>query len=89
MIQKLYETAKFSTSFFVSMEVILDLILKISERCPLFTQTLNSKQFTEFVSFLEKYQREFQTLPVGAGKQRIFKEGNLNWSEIKSSIVNQ
>ena len=70
------------------MDAIMEMVLKLSVRCPLFAQAL-LKQHEDFRRLIERYSKENPTLPVGASKIRIFKEGQIRWNDIKSSFLNQ
>ena len=72
----------------MSMESILELILRLTIRCPMFAQML-SKQHTDFLKMIERYYKENPTLPITNSKNRIFKEGMVRWNDIKSSFLNQ
>jgi len=88
VLQKLFELFKNSTSYFMQMDAIMEMVLKLSVRCPLFAQAL-LKQHEDFRRLIERYSKENPTLPVGASKIRIFKEGQIRWNDIKSSFLNQ
>jgi len=88
VLQKLFELFKNSTSYFMQMDAIMEMVFKLSVRCPLFAQAL-LKQHQDFCKFIERYSKENPTLPVGASKIRIFKEGQIRWNDIKSSFLNQ
>lgn len=82
VLQKLYELAKNSVSCFMQMDSIMELITKLSIRCPVFAQQL-AKHHGDLYKLVERYSKENPTLPVGTSKIRIFKEGQVRWNDIK------
>lgn len=60
----------------------MELITKLSIRCPVFAQQL-AKHHGDLYKLVERYSKENPTLPVGASKIRIFKEGQVRWNDIK------
>jgi hypothetical protein len=82
VLQKLYELAKTSIAFFMHMDSIMELITKLSIRCPVFAQQL-AKHHGDLYKLMERYSKENPTLPVGAGKIRVFKEGPVRWGDVK------
>tara|TARA_B110000285_G_C14986641_1_gene544172 strand:- start:69 stop:320 length:252 start_codon:yes stop_codon:yes gene_type:complete len=69
-------------------DAIMEMVVKLSFRCPLVAQAL-ATQHADFCKLIERYSKENPTLPVGAGKNRVFKEGQLRWPELKSGFLNQ
>jgi hypothetical protein len=71
------------------MDSIMEIIYKLSLRCPNFAQTLK-KYHQDFIKLLERHFKENPTLPVTKDKNKIFKEGHIKWSDIKlKSFLNQ
>ena len=70
------------------MESILELLTRLTIRCPIFAQIFQ-KNFGDFLKMIDRYYKENPTLPIGTNKSRIFKEGHIRWNEIKSSFINQ
>lgn len=64
------------------MDSIMELITKLSIRCPVFAQQL-AKHHGDLFKLMERYSKENPTLPVGAGKIRVFKEGPVRWNDVK------
>ena len=72
----------------MQMDAIMEMIVKLSVRCPLVAQAL-AREHQDFCRLIERYSKENPTLPVGTGKTRVFKEGQIRWSDIKSPFLNQ
>jgi hypothetical protein len=65
------------------MDSLMEVIIKLSIRCPVFAQQLvkhNNELFTLMQTYFLKTNT---TLPVGGGKVRIFKEGIVRWNDVK------
>mmetsp|Transcript_11513 Transcript_11513/g.19472 ORF Transcript_11513/g.19472 Transcript_11513/m.19472 type:complete len:311 (-) Transcript_11513:529-1461(-) len=90
MLQKINDVARANTLFYVHMESIFELIFKVSVKSFIASLCLTNKINQDLTRFLERYLKENYTLPVGGNdKTRIFKEGQINWNEIKSNVLNQ
>lgn len=87
VLQKLSELLKNSTAYFMQADAIIEMVVKLSFRCPLVAQAL-AAQHTDFCKLIERYSKENPTLPIGTSKNRVFKEGQIRWNEIKSSFLN-
>jgi len=88
-IHKLHELFKLNTSCFIQCDSIIEIVLKLSLRCPDFAMAM-IKNHTDFCKTMERWCRENPTLPiVGQSKLRVFKEGQgIRWSDIKSNFLN-
>jgi hypothetical protein len=89
ILQKLFEIFRNNTQYFMQMESMLELLTRLTIRCPIFAQIFH-KNFGDFLKMIDRYYKENPSLPIGGNnKSRIFKEGHVRWNEIKSSFLNQ
>lgn len=72
----------------MQMDAIIEMVFKLSVRCPLVAQALAS-QHADFCKLIERYSKENPTIPVGTSKSRVFKEGQIRWNDIKRSFLDQ
>lgn len=76
-------------TYFVQSDAIMEMVHKLAVRCPAFAQALAS-QHQDLMKLIERYTKENATLPVGANRLKIFREGPLKWQEIAgANVLNQ
>jgi hypothetical protein len=89
LLSKLIDLFRGSTQFFIVIEALTEIVVKLSLRCPAFAQSL-AKAHADLFKLIDRYYQQYPTLPVGQSKIRIFREGQgLRWNDIKSSFLNQ
>lgn len=89
VLVKLTELFKSCMTYFVQSDAIMEMVHKLAVRCPAFAQALAS-QHQDLIKLIERYTKDYPTLPVGANRLKIFKEGPLKWQEIAgANVLNQ
>ena len=90
ILQKLTELLKNGMRYFIVVDALTEITVKLSLRCPKFNEIIMSSS-PDLIRLIQRFFKDFTTLPIGNSKStRCFKEGQgLRYSDIKSTFLNQ
>ena len=76
-----------NTQFYKEVDSLIDIVYKLAQRCPIVVEMIN-KQST-YYRFIEQWTKENPHFPLNINKSKIFKQGHMNWNNLKPQMVNQ
>ncbi len=80
MLNLLYEALKKNTQFWKTADSLIELTLKLAQRCRTFAIELKKNQ--NVIRVIERFTLESPCFPISQSGQKLFKDYSINWAAL-------